>query len=519
MLKNKSRVDIEKYILSALQDKENVILVKEKTVDKAYFQPGTHRDLFRLSVEYYNKFDTLLTPDILAHQARDFKFNRQQISNLLATFKNVRSIKFDNNEVPFYIEKLKNCLAGDILKETLSKVVGVSKEESGNSNLKAIEELVKLSGESQSILESDAIVRKCNILEVEAMIKDEIWERKHNPESYSGIMAGIKEIDDAFGSGLGPGELTVFMAPPGGGKTTMMLCVADAIWRNSGKNVVYVSLEMSVNKMAMKHISANSAVPSKELESGNIKKKDKGKLDQTFDDRRKASENANFEYWDIASTGKVKVSVLENEVRKSLPYGQIDVLVVDYLECLSYDYGGKEDYWIQMGDICKFLRGLGRKYGMTIISAIQLKREAISRIRKSKDGEVNFGADDAQGSNQISADADRIYALIIDDKNNRFMKLFTAKNRHGDGGYECSLFFDGSCSRIFGDDTNYNHDELYDDREFNSIISKSSSNFDDLDDEEEEEEDYLDDDFFKSDGTTSDKPDVKGNEDDDDFFQ
>jgi hypothetical protein len=164
----------------------------------------------------------------------------------------------------------------------------------------------------------------------------------------------------------------------------------------------------------------------------------------------------------------------------------IDVLVVDYLELLYAPEAARDDHWLKMGYICKFLRGLGKKYGFSVISAVQMKRDAISRIRKSKDDKIDFGADDAQGSNQISADADRIYALWIDPKDDRYIRLFTAKNRYGSSTYECALYFDAPCSRIYGDTTSYEHDKVYDEDQFKEIIDLANS-FDG--DEEKKEKD------------------------------
>ena len=79
--------------------------------------------------------------------------------------------------------------------------------------------------------------------------------------------------------------------------------------------------------------------------------------------------------------------------------------------------------------------------GFTAISGVQMKRDAISRMRKTKDSELSFGADDAQGSNQISADCDRIYALIIDLKDNSRMNFFSAKDRYGENGYRVIRYF------------------------------------------------------------------------------
>lgn len=483
-LNKKSRSEIEKYIISSFQSEPCIKIINEQGISDVYFSPGTYRELFRLSSEYYQKFGQSLTPQVLLDQVSHLSHTGQQTANLHATFKSVLSIKTNENDLPYYCQRIKDFLAGDILKNSFEEVAEISKGDGAQSNLHALEKLQELISKNKSLLENDSVVRIYDTDEMEVILKEEMIDRKLHPEKFRGITTGIKEIDMAFHSPLKDGELTLFMGPAGGGKTTTMICVGDAIWRNSKKNVVYVTLEMSANRIGMKHLSASSATSFDRIENAELTKTNKNNLKVVFDERKQASKEAKFIYLEIASSGRVKTSLLESSIKSILPYQKIDVLIVDYLELLHHDDGGSKDYWIQMGDICKFLRGIGKKYGFTTISAVQLKREAISRIRKSKDKKADFGADDAQGSNQISGDSDRIYAIMIVD---RYLKLFTAKNRFGKNNYECSLYFDPECSRIYSDNTNYDHGELFTEDQFKKAIDMANGSDDDDDDGEEDD--------------------------------
>lgn len=474
----KSRTDVEKYIISSLQDDTSFKTISENGVSPLHFSPGTLREIFRLSTEYYEHFGNPLTPQVLLDQVSHLSYTGQQKANLHATFKSIISIETDSKNLPYYCQRLKDFLAGDILKDSFEQVAEISKGEGAQANIKALEKLQELLSKNRSLLENDSVVRIYDTTEMEHIITDEMVERKLHPEKFRGITTGIKEIDMAFHSPLMDGELTLFMAPPGGGKTTTMVSVGDAIWKNSKKNVVYVTLEMSANRIGMKHLSASSVTSFDRIEHAELTKTNKKNLEAVFDERRKLSEEAKFLYLEIASSGRVKTSLLESAIRGILPYQEIDVLIVDYLELLYHAEGKSAEHWIQMGDVCKFLRGIGKKYGFSTISAVQLKREAISRIKKSKDKKADFGADDVQGSNQISGDADRIYAIMIDD---RYMKLFTAKNRFGKSNYECSLYFDPECSRIYSDNTSYNHETLFTEDQFKEALDMA-----DQEDEEEE---------------------------------
>ena len=471
----KSRQDVEKYIISSLKNEENINYILDKNVSDVYFTPGTLKELFRLSIEYYQRFKKTLTPEVLLEEISRLSFNNQQISNLHVTFKHILSIETNPSDVPYYCEQLKNYLAGDILKSSFQEVVKATSNTDSNNNLKALENLQKILIKNQSLLESESMVKVYDVEDMEIILKEEMIDKKLNPEKYIGIKTHIKEIDEAFGTPLNIGELTLFMSEPGGGKTTTMLSVADAIWRNDLKNVVYVTLEMAANMIAKKHLSANAVTSFERIETVNLTPTNKNSIKNTFEERTRISKKAKFKYLEIESSGRIRTSTLESSIRNLLPYMKIDVLVVDYLELLYHGgEGSSTERWIQMGDVCKCLRGLGKKYGFTVISAVQLKREAISRIKKNKDKSADFGADDAQGSNQISGDADRIYGLLIDSKDGRYIKMITAKNRYGKKNFECSLYFDPECCRIYGDNTKYDHDKLFDEDKFKEIIDQAN---------------------------------------------
>jgi len=480
----KQREDIEKYIISSLQDESSHQIVEDSGVSEIYFSPGTLRDLFRLSREYYAKHGQPLTPHVFMDKLSRLSFSQQAKSNLHSNLKHIVEIETALKDLPYYCHQLKDHLAGDILKSSFEEALEVSKKGGDEPNIKALEKLQESLVKSQPLLESDCVVRLVDAgEELEMMIKGYQIDRKQHPDKYAGILCGIKEIDDAFASPLGVGELTLFMAPPGGGKSTVMLSVGDAIWRNAIKNVVYASLEMDTLKIGMKHMSNNSAVTFDNMEQANLTDLNKQSLLDTFEARRKLSEKAKFKFLDISTAGLVSTRTLEANIKGLLSSGlEIDVLIVDYLELLYAPEAAKDDHWIRMGYVCKFLRGLGKKYGFSVISAVQLKREAISRIKKTKDGKMDFGADDAQGSNQISADADRIYALWIDPQDERYIKLFTAKNRYGKKSFDCALYFDPACSRVYGDTTSYEHDSIYNEKQYKEIIDLANSIEDETDD-------------------------------------
>ncbi len=66
------------------------------------------------------------------------------------------------------------------------------------------------------------------------------------------LRSGIGEFDRVVGGGLVPGQVILLAGPPGSGKSTLLLAVADAVATSSGKRVLYVSGEESVEQVAVR---------------------------------------------------------------------------------------------------------------------------------------------------------------------------------------------------------------------------------------------------------------------------
>ena len=461
MTSKASRVEVEKYLLSSLSSKESYKVFSDKAMTMEFFSPGTHQLLYRLYMEFHSTNKECLSPDILQEELSSTGFSREKMANLVSSFKLICTIDFQENKVPYYCEILKDYHAKTSLKAAFEEVAKVSNSDGNDSNIKAVGIAAqKLMSLKDQLIDKHIDTEIIDITDMQNIMCEEFDKRINMPWLYQGALSGIKQIDKAFGPGLRPGELTVFLAPPAGGKTTMMLSLADAMYKNAKKNIVYISLEMENKRIANKMLSNNAQVHSARIEAAQFTRKDVGAIKETFQKWHDLkAEGVNFKFVHICASGRVPINKVEDCIKTIIQQHDIDVCFVDYLECLSS--GLKEDHWKEMGTICKFLRGVGSKYGFTTVSAVQLKRDAIERVRKSKDGKVEFGADDAQGSNQISADCDRIYVLILDKHDKNKMHWHTAKDRYGDSSYTALLQFDGACSRVYGDVTEYKNDNLF----------------------------------------------------------
>jgi len=66
------------------------------------------------------------------------------------------------------------------------------------------------------------------------------------------LPTGIGEVDRVLGGGLVAGQVCLCSGPPGSGKSTLLLAVADSVARRTGRPVLYVSGEESVEQIALR---------------------------------------------------------------------------------------------------------------------------------------------------------------------------------------------------------------------------------------------------------------------------
>src|SRR4051795_1709732 len=75
------------------------------------------------------------------------------------------------------------------------------------------------------------------------------------------LATGIGEFDRVLGGGLVAGQVCLCSGPPGSGKSTLLLAVADSVAERTGRPVLYVSGEESVEQIGVRahRIGAESA--------------------------------------------------------------------------------------------------------------------------------------------------------------------------------------------------------------------------------------------------------------------
>lgn len=253
------------------------------------------------------------------------------------------------------------------------------------------------------------------------------------------ITCDMPEIDDAMTVGFKPQHLTLFVADVGGHKTNLMLNVALKVWE-AGHNVLFVPLEM--NRIDLMHrIVANKCeidhrklARPQDLEPGELDQIKEGKIVGT--DKTLWSEKGG-QFCILDADERTSVSTLQREIEKRAFAFKPKLVVIDYIANLKPDsrYQGRND--LEIGEILKNLRFLGKQYGFHILSAAQMGRAAIKALREDMNATPDSTA--IRGSHEYSADADTIFILMKNKHENDKLKIFCLKARHGKSGHTREL--------------------------------------------------------------------------------
>ena len=224
--------------------------------------------------------------------------------------------------------------------------------------------------------------------------------------------------------GLPNKTLNVALAGTGVGKSLFM-CHVGAGALMQGKNVLYITMDMSEERIA-ERIDANLMdLPIQQLESlpknvfdSKIEKIGKGSIGKLIVKEYPTG---------AAHTGHFRALLNELKLKKNF---KPDIIYLDYLNiCASSrikSLGGSINTYSYVKSIAEELRGLAVEFNLPIVSATQTTRSGY--------GNTDVGLEDTSESFGLPATADLMFALISTDELEELGQLLIKqlKNRYND---------------------------------------------------------------------------------------
>jgi replicative DNA helicase len=216
-------------------------------------------------------------------------------------------------------------------------------------------------------------------------------------EGDDSVKTGLYQIDNKWG-GLKRKHLTVLGANSSVGKTAFAIKVMRNILFNGGKAAM-ISLEMDAKEVVDRLIVSESCVPANDYDKAQklseVQQNAIANAYNILDKYEKnlfISEKRNMNVDDIAAVCR--------KINKDM--GQLDVIVVDYLQNIGYDK--RANMVREIGGICRSLRSLALQLNVPIILVSQLTR---SNHKEGKRPQMS----DMRGGGEIEETADEIWLL------------------------------------------------------------------------------------------------------------
>ena len=239
-----------------------------------------------------------------------------------------------------------------------------------------------------------------------------------------GLSTGLGDVDAAI-SGLNDSDLILLAARPGMGKTSMALNILLHAGKYSGKSVVFFSLEMSREQLAMRLISNEAFVDNKKLVTGRLTEEDWDKVAAAA-----AALNQTRIY--IDDNPSLSVADMNAKCRRVENLG---LVVIDYLQLMQSaggrQYAGENRQQV-VSDISRALKIMAKELNVPVLCLSQLSRANESRSNKRP------MLSDLRESGAIEQDADIVMFLYREDyydentENHNLAECIIAKNRHGE---------------------------------------------------------------------------------------
>ena len=327
--------------------------------------------------------------------------------------------------------------------------------------LKSIEVLRELDDKNASSEDIEAAVDKIKnfIGDINLMVlNDKVGLDFDDPDSHyqdtvrNKIPTSWVTVDSILNGGWDLKTLNMFMGQSNVGKSTWMCnCAVNAA--NSGRNVLYVSCEMSDRKIMKRIGSTRLKIPIYDYDNlSRDKNFMKGKLQELhygMNNKQNLFEQklGKISVVDFPS-GTLTVHRLDAFVKQwQQERGvKLDMLIIDYLTLMDAGKGMNENLYLKGKTLAEGVRAIAQKYNLVAISATQVSREAFNS------NEINMK--DMSESKAILETCDSLFAIMQNEemKKQKIYTLKCLKNRDGEFKWVKARFeFDSKFMQLLND--------------------------------------------------------------------
>jgi len=380
--------DVESKVISAVLKDKQIHVLLQANVENLL---RTHKDIWEFVRLYSEQNGSVPPVSLVAEKFRDF-----------IPEENVGATKH-------HLDELQSEYLNDSMKEILRNVA--SDIQAGNT-IAALEEMIKKTSE---LKKNTSAIRDIDATDINSAIEYFKEVKRQQDLGIVGIRTGLPGFDDFLPAGILPGQLGVFLAYPGIGKSWLSLYFAVQAWKQ-GKSPLVISLEMSETEVRNRvlTIMGEGVWSHRKLSSGEI---------DTEDLKRWHSQHIEgkppFYIVSNDTGGEINPSVLRGKIDQYKP----DFVIVDYLQLMSPNQKSDNET-VRMKNLSRELKLMAISEEVPIIAISSATPDDVTKL----DTVPTLGQ--TAWSRQIAYDSDWVIAMGR-GSNSDVMEVAWRKNRNG----------------------------------------------------------------------------------------
>lgn len=376
-----------KLISAVLKDKLAHVLLQANVENIL----TTHVDVWQFIRKYYEANATVPPVELVVEKFRDF----EPIAGVGSTKHHLEELQ---------AEYLTNSLK-DIIRSAATDV-------QGGQGLDALESLITKTAE---LRKNTAAIRDIDVTDLDSAIAYFENLKKQQEAGALGIKTGLPGFDNYLPSGIMPGQLGVFLAYPGIGKSWLSLYFAVQAWKQ-GRSPMIISLEMSEVEVRNRvfAIMGEGVWSHRKLSGGQVE------LDMLKSWHTKhVTGKPEFHIISNDTGGDITPLVLRGKIDQYKP----DFVIVDYLQLMSPNQKSDNET-IRMKNLSRELKLMAIAEEVPIIAISSATPDDVTKL------ETVPTLGQTAWSRQIAYDADWVLALGR-ASNSDIIECVFRKNRNG----------------------------------------------------------------------------------------
>jgi replicative DNA helicase len=376
-----------KVISAVLQDRQIHVLL-QANVDNLL---RTHGDIWTFVRSYFEKNSAMPPVELVVEKFRDFQF----VDGVGAT--------------KHHLEELQAEYLNDTLKDVIRNAA--SDIQNGKGSI-ALEDLIQKTSE---LKKNTAAIRDIDATDVDSTVAYFEQVQKQNELGAIGIKTGLPGFDNYLPAGIMPGQLGVFLAYPGIGKSWLSLYFAVQAWKQ-GRSPMIVSLEMSETEVRNRALTimGEGLWSHRKLSNGEVEISD---LKRWYSSKMEGKPA--FKIISNDTGGEINPSVLRGKIDQYRP----DFVIVDYLQLMSPNQRSDNET-VRMKNLSRELKLMAIAEEVPIIAISSATPDDVTKL------ETVPTLGQTAWSRQIAYDADWVLALGR-GSNSDVIECVFRKNRNG----------------------------------------------------------------------------------------